>query len=216
MIESTDLDAFISSTYPVIPVPSQQELPILEGHGVRYMVAADGLWRELRWPWVYAKYPMLTNADLALPYGAISECVTFKFASPPPALWRAFIADAKAAFPLEAAGALIWNEKDLSWRYAQRKALQAKSDFIEYEEVSLGEDEHLVVDIHSHGRHLPFFSSTDDQDDKGSVKISVVFGCLDAEPSWVMRLNLLDRKVAMSLDSDFNFKVEPFDDSCHS
>lgn len=216
MSDSVDLDSFISTTYPLVAAPSHRELPDLDVNGIRYLVAGNGLWRELQWPWLHARYPLLTDSSVSLPYGLIQEQVHFKCSAPPPALWTAFIKDAKAAMPLEAAGALIWNEQTSVWRYEQRHAISARADFIQYAEVQLGEDEHLVVDIHSHGNHKPFFSSIDDQDDMGSVKVSVVFGCLHASPSWVMRLNLLDRKVAMSLDADFNFKVEPFDASFDS
>lgn len=216
MLEVSDLDAFISTTYPLVPAPTHQELVAHDVNGIRYLVAANGLWRELQWPWLHATYPLLTDKSVSLPYGALHEQVHFKCPAPQPALWTAFIKDAKAAMPHEAAGALIWNALTSEWRYEKRQTLSARGDFIQYAEVQLGEDEHLVVDIHSHGVHKPFFSSIDDQDDKGSVKVSVVVGSLHANPSWVMRLNLLDRKVAMSLDADFNFKVEPFNDSCDS
>jgi PRTRC genetic system protein A len=49
--------------------------------------------------------------------------------------------------------------------------------------------EHLAVDIHSHGCMGAFFSATDDDDDRGELKLSIVIGNLDAdEASMRMRL----------------------------
>ena len=38
----------------------------------------------------------------------------------------------------------------------------------------------MVIDVHSHGAIPPFFSATDDEDDKGGVKISLVLGSYQA------------------------------------
>ena len=61
----------------------------------------------------------------------------------------------------------------------------------------------MVVDIHSHGWAPAFFSSTDDADDRGAMKISLVLGNLDrARPSSAMRLCMagLVQPVTMSAD----------------
>ena len=39
----------------------------------------------------------------------------------------------------------------------------------------------LAIDVHSHGAMKPFFSSTDDLDDSGGVKLSVVLGSYSRE-----------------------------------
>ena len=51
----------------------------------------------------------------------------------------------------------------------------AASVFIRHRPV-LPEDTYLVIDVHSHGSMKAFFSSTDNVDDSGGVRLSVVLG----------------------------------------
>jgi len=44
---------------------------------------------------------------------------------------------------------------------------------------TLEEDEHMVMDLHSHGLTEAFFSRTDNKDDRGATKIAGVIGNLD-------------------------------------
>jgi PRTRC genetic system protein A len=45
----------------------------------------------------------------------------------------------------------------------------------------LAEGEHMVLDIHSHGRFPAGFSPVDDKDDRGENKVAFVVGNLDKE-----------------------------------
>ena len=44
---------------------------------------------------------------------------------------------------------------------------------------TLEEDEHMIMDLHSHGLTEAFFSRTDNKDDRGATKIAGVIGNLD-------------------------------------
>lgn len=50
---------------------------------------------------------------------------------------------------------------------------------VRYTRPVLGDDEHLVVDLHSHGHLSAFFSTEDDRDDRGEFKIAGVLGNCD-------------------------------------
>ena len=75
----------------------------------------------------------------------------------------------------EWAGWIVWSkEEGYSYLPLDFEA-SAASVFIKQRPV-LPEDTHLVIDVHSHGTMKAFFSSTDDVDDSGGVRLSVVLG----------------------------------------
>jgi PRTRC genetic system protein A len=66
-------------------------------------------------------------------------------------------------------------------RLERLEELSTGCSHVRYMRPVLDEDEHLVVDIHSHGRLAAFFSSEDDRDDRGEFKIAGVVGNCDRE-----------------------------------
>lgn len=202
-------DSFIASMFPLGPAlmdGAQQEFH----EGVSYLAACDGLWRSVRLPWINSLLPVATAPAVNVPYGRLHESVQVLVPAPDRSIWSEFLATAKAAMPSECAAALLWNTETKAWRYAVRRAISASHGHIDYQEVQVFEDEILVVDIHSHARHPAFFSRTDDADDQGSMKISVVFGNIDQEtPSLAARINLVDQRRVMVFDHNANWSVLP-------
>lgn len=183
-----NMDEAIQATFPLIAAPTQGSIPPASASGTRYLVASDGVWRELTLPWVRFRH-QLAAAAMRLPYGELEPMIEIRCGGIPPELIREFVADAREACPNEVAGVFLWHEPSDSWRYERRESMSASGSHIDYQEVRPLDDEHIVVDVHSHGRHPAFFSSEDNADDAGSMKFSLVLGNLDqAQPTSEMRL----------------------------
>lgn len=185
-----NMDKAILNAFPLVAVPTSEPLQARADSGIRYLVGKSDLMREINLPWIRLVHPVATcSLNFKLPYGELQSSVEVRCSEVPGELIRQFIADAREALPNEVAAALIWNSNVDEWRYAVRKSRQATPEYVDFEEVRLQDGEHMVVDIHSHGKHKAFFSAVDDRDDHGSMKFSAVLGNLDKEvPSSAIRL----------------------------
>jgi len=182
------IHAAVQAAFPVVPVPACGPLPPAQACGIRYLVGRDGLSRELSLPWIRV-CELVAPSALALPYGRLEDAVEFRCGPVPDRVLREFTYHARKALPHEIAGALLWNGRSDSWRYLERPTRTSSEAHVRYEEVRPQQDEHLVVDLHSHGCHSAFFSSEDDRDDAGAMKVCLVIGNLDQlRPSSHMRL----------------------------
>lgn len=183
-----NMDEAIQKAFPLLAVPVSGAIPPAQNNGMRYLVANTGLWREINLPWIRICHP-IAETLCPLPYGPLEDAVEFRCGAIPQSVIREFVGDAKAAMPLETAGVFLWNEATGQWRYQSRYARSASGAHIDYDEVSPRDGEHIVVDVHSHGRHAAFFSHEDDKDDAGAMKVCLVLGNLDKDsPTSEMRL----------------------------
>lgn len=193
------MDAMVLNNFPFVVAKHSQNIEEPAAHGQRYIVGRQGLYREVSTPWLLSR-ALVAATKMPTPYGEVEEVATIKCGSPPADLWREFIAHAKTVSPVECAGLMIWNVNTGRWRLAIREVAYASSDRVDYMEPALVDDEIAVVDVHSHGLHPAFFSSLDNQDDMGSIKVSAVIGRLDQEaPEVAIRLVCIEsiRKVVM-------------------
>jgi PRTRC genetic system protein A len=182
------VDDAILQAFPLLATPVSGQLPDAKQDGMRFAAAKDGVWREITLPWIRVRH-RISETGVAMPYGELQPAIDFRCGAVPIDLVRQFAADARSALPNEIAAAFIWNSATDGWRYARRAATFASADRIEYREIRLEDEEQLVVDVHSHGNHPASFSSTDDVDDHGTMKVCLVLGNLDLErPSSAMRL----------------------------
>jgi PRTRC genetic system protein A len=181
-------DEAILKTFPLLAVPASGCPAPAAASGTRYLVAHNGLWREISLPWVLVRH-QIASSVLQLPYGALCAEVEFRCGPVPLALLGAFGGEARAHAPQEVAGAFLWNAASRRWKYASRPVRCAGDSHVAYDEVRLAQDEHLVVDVHSHGHHPAFFSAQDDRDDAGAMKVSLVLGNLD-QPRRSCRMRL--------------------------
>jgi len=180
-------DLAIAAVASVSIVPAFSPLEELSQPGERYLAAADGLWLELRRAWLYARLPIAPSL-YPLPYGTTSRRVTL-VAPIPMSLIEQFIRQAAACSPKETAGSILFTESTGTYRYRPADIQHASAGAVKYLLPVLDEGDHLVVDLHSHGQFGAFFSSTDDVDDAGSVKIALVVGnCDSGSPSLAVRL----------------------------
>lgn len=153
----------------------------MDGNGHRFLIAADGLWIEIKRTWLHIIWSIAQQTDVAIPYGSLRRKAQFAFGKLPVDLIRTFAADAAAALPNEAAGWLVWNEETRQLEYLQLPPVSVGSGHIQFERPALAPYQSLAVDLHSHGAGAAFFSSQDNQDDAGEVKISGVIGSLTPE-----------------------------------
>ena len=184
-------DWALQQTCPVISVPKFGALGPMHESGHRLLIAADGLWLEVRRPWLQVRLPLACQSCFTVPYGALTPVMQLSFGQVPPALKQRFLVEAQAALPNEHVAWLIWDAQDDGLTYQSLKAIERRPDRIQYHSPRLTESESLAVDIHSHGRLPAFFSRTDDEDDRGAYKLAIVVGSFgDDELSVAMRLCL--------------------------
>jgi len=197
---------FLAQQFPVSAVGLDGTFKDLDS-GVQFLVANDGLWRHIQTPWLESFQPLALQDGLAVPFGRLTRKVKFKVPAPGKDLWRKFLKLARDAMPNECAAALVWNTTNASWRFAQRVATFSSPAYIEYAEVEIDDGEILVVDIHSHAQYAAGFSAQDDIDDKGGIKLSVVFGNIDSNVTMAARLMLIDSSVPVGIDGSGRWEV---------
>lgn len=189
-MNSTEIDETLQKVFPLIAAPKVAELSESSA-GMRFIAAADGLYREISLAWIRVIHRIAT-ADIGLPYGTMDTRVHLSCSKVPGELWKAFRRDAVNAMPNEMAAALIWNANNDEWRYAMRQATAVAHDAVHYRgEVELQDGEQVVVDLHSHAKYPAFFSKEDDSDDCGTMRFSGVLGNVATDrPSFELRLNM--------------------------
>lgn len=174
-------DVVLQNAVPLVMVPRFSELEPMSAPGHRFLAASNGLWLEVMRPWLHLRLPLALQDCVAMPYGELSQIVSMRFGKIPRKLVFEFVEMAARAVPNETAACITWDEKTGNLMLKQLKEINAGTGHIHYERPRLGDTEHLVVDLHSHGRHPAFFSSQDDRDDRGDVKIAGVVGYCDKE-----------------------------------
>ena len=203
------LDLAMQKAAPVAVVPLHAEFARLAVNGHRFLLAADGLYLEVRRPWLYFVHKLCSQTDVTMPYGRIEPVNELAFGRLGNILdlLRTFATDAIINAPNEHADMLIWNYIDQKVTQMAPTITDATPSSLRYELRPLAGHESIAVDLHSHG-HLPaFFSPTDDADDAGSVKISGVFGNLNSDtPTAVFRLCVLGLYIPINVPAERIFK----------
>ena len=201
-------DVVLQSVTPTVMVPLHGVFEPLERPGHRFLSAANGEWLEVRRAWLHARTQILPASLVAKPYGCLSDALQWRMPAVPAKLFEAFAAMAREACPVEAAAWIVWRERTDGFSLKPVGVRSATSGSIHFDRPRLDEGEHLVVDLHSHGTGKEFFSSTDDADDRGEVKVSVVLGhCHQERMSTVMRLCLLGKYIALEVESSANGEI---------
>lgn len=184
-----DADQFILSQFPLNPVPPSGKLVRLPGcreFQQRYLVAKDGVWREITASWIRALYPVLQQDKLRLPYGSLTREI--KLLVEKDRILRMIRGFTETA--------LQYRDQEIQ----QNFSLDQDGD-ISGGDIFFGTDDsvdyrrdrshtNFFLDIHSHGLTDPFFSSIDNRDDRDEVKVAVVVGNLGGEPQYGMRVCL--------------------------
>lgn len=182
-------DVILQQHCPAVMVPLHGKFERMgHGHGHRFLVAADGLWLELRRPWLYL-LRCVAPSEIPLPYGKLHDEIEYLYrARDASAAQDQFVGDAQASLPDECAAWAIHDARTGYLRYQLLRADHASPGGVTFKRPRLADHESLAIDFHSHGTMAPFFSATDDADDIGEVKIAVVVGTLDRTPTFDVRL----------------------------
>lgn len=195
-------DVVLQSVAPTVMVPLHGALEPLQRPGHRFLAAGNGEWLEVRRSWLHARTQILPATPVAKPYGCLSDLIEWRIPAVPVKLFELFAAMARTACPNEAAAWIAWSENTGAFSLKPVGVRSATSGSIHFDRPRLEDDEHLVVDLHSHGNGGAYFSATDNEDDRGEVKISVVLGHCDKDAfSTAMRLCLLGKFIALELAS---------------
>lgn len=196
-----EIDAAVQTMTPTIMYPLFGVFQPLEQPGHRFLAAKDGLWLEVRRPWLHLICPLAKQTAVAMPYGQPQSHQQFAFGKLPLDLLRRFAAEAKEAAPAEHAAWLTWDWQLRQFQYRPVTVNSSSSARINYDLPTIGETEEFVVDLHSHGHDQAYFSRDDNDDDRGEVKIAGVFGhCHQDRPSVVFRLCVLGMFIDIPTD----------------
>jgi len=182
-------DIALQTLTPSVMVPKFSELEQLEQSGHRFCIASDGLWMQVKRPWLELCVPLAQQHTVSMPYGKLEEKMQFNFGPLPKAFLQQFLQEARDHLPNECAAWFIWDENTAEMRFEMLVADDATSGSITYQCPVLEDGEHLIADIHSHGEGHAFFSFQDNDDDRTEVKIAIVVGNVDTDtPTMRMRL----------------------------
>lgn len=198
-------DQLLQQLAPTVMVPRFGALKPLQAVSHRFLQGANGLFLEVRRAWLYARVKLQDAGPVAMPYGEVTEQFEMTCGPVPLSLIQRFAELAREHCPNEAACWVVWNERSGVFSMREVGVREASAGHIHFDRPRLEDDEHLVLDMHSHGRFGAFFSQTDNEDDKGEVKLSVVLGdCDKVTQSTAMRLCLMGKFTALEVASAAN------------
>ena len=172
-------DFALQHTMPTVMVPKFGAFERLQNAGHRLLMASNGVWIEAKRPGIYSRLQLADALPVVTPYGAMTDEVTLGFQKIGSYVQQ-FVDYARSNLPHEVAMALIYNESEDSVRFVTLPATSSSSAHITYAYPELGNGEHVVMDIHSHAEAPAFFSSLDNADDRGDVKVAIVVGKVDS------------------------------------
>jgi PRTRC genetic system protein A len=139
----------------------------------RYIIGSNGLFLQAR---THALDVCVKVADTGpLPYGTVEPYVRMARAPLPRQMFESMRDKAVAACPNEWAGVVVFDPALDGYRLVEPEVQSVSAGHISYSTDSY-DDEHLVLDIHSHGTGGAFFSRTDDDSDRGGIYLAAVLG----------------------------------------
>ncbi|KVM05510.1 PRTRC system protein A [Burkholderia ubonensis] len=196
------LDEALFDSAPVAAVPRHAEFAPLLDVGHRFLLAAEGLFVEIRRPWLHLiqSIAQIEGAGPRPPYGSLDAKIEFAFGriSAAEQHLRRFASDAAKVAPNEHAAWIVWNDTSKELVYREVEVTSSTPTKITINRPALADDESLAFDLHSHGAGLASFSPTDDADDAGEVKIAGVIGGVGtATPSVAFRLCALGKMITL-------------------
>ncbi len=203
-------DRLIQERFPTIMVPGYEDLMPCRLHQTRLLMARGGLYIDASQP--FGRFRRcLWSADRDLPYGEVEEIDDFTGILVNPlvtAIFESSVLPQAAAYAdnnHEWAGWIVWNKEE-GYSYMPLDFEASPVSVLISERPLLSEDTHLVIDVHSHGAMKAFFSSTDDRDDSGGVRLSVVLGSYCKDEG---RRNFLYKCRAVVEGFFFSLEVDP-------
>lgn len=181
-------DIALQLSCPTISMPRFSTFEALASNGERVVVAANGLFLEVRRAWGYF-VRQIGAVGATVPFGEMHESTNYTTAKLPRALLNEFIQWAQKDKHVEIGANIVWNELSGQFRLIRSEPLDAGAGHLHYRIPTLETGDHIVIDCHSHSSYKAFFSGTDNEDDAHAVKLAFVVGnCNRETPSTAMRL----------------------------
>lgn len=188
-------------------------LPPSDAHFYQYVIAQNGVFVRAENAFVSACLPVMRRKAASPPIRGLqplTQWVQLKIPQIPLTLLETVIADAQVSAENgrldETLSYVVWRNgrggELPSGRYHLIKPAdqQASPNFVVTEMVEPGET--VVMDIHSHGAALPYFSPTDDRDET-RLRFYGVIGNLRGAPQWRFRLGIYGHWLEMDRDALF-------------
>jgi|JI6StandDraft_1071083.scaffolds.fasta_scaffold166407_2 PRTRC genetic system protein A len=191
MLTMHKLDAILQNECPIVMVPLYGDLEPLAMNGHRFLAAKNGLFVDVRRPWLTLRMKFADSEGFHFPYGKVKPFMRFNFAGKGlTRMLHQFIAQAKETGGVETAAWLTYAPQAKTFLLSKLEYLEQGPGRVQYLRPTSSPDALPVVDCHSHASFPAFFSETDDQDDKDDdLKIAFVVGSLNEEkPTIAMRL----------------------------
>ncbi|WP_028895657.1 PRTRC system protein A [Syntrophorhabdus aromaticivorans] len=173
-------DRLVQERFPTVMVPRFGQLSPCPLYQTRFLIARGGLYIDTSQPFG-AFRRCLWFSDRDLPYGEIAEVDDFSGILKDPqvtAIFEDFVLPLAAEYAgnnLEWAGWVIWTKEE-RYSYLPLDFEASAASILIKERPLLPQNTYLALDVHSHGAMKAFFSLTDDCDDSGGVRLSVVLG----------------------------------------
>ncbi len=171
-------DFALQAVLPTVMVPGFSDFKELDEPGSRLLMAGNGVWLEVYRAWMYMR-ERISHIPVPVPYGMVTPVMYFPFIKPPRSPVSQFIEEARARLPNECAAWITWNEVTGAWKLKMLNENSSGTMYVKTILPVLDDGEHMVIDVHSHGRLPAFFSDEDNRDDRGECKIAGVVGNLD-------------------------------------
>ncbi|MGV7240896.1 PRTRC system protein A [Caballeronia sp. M23-90] len=183
-------DSVLQRSFPTVMVPRREPVGPMTSAGERLLVGENGVFLEISLPWISLVRRVASfTASIPIPYGRVEEHTNLVCGRVPEELIGEFVAMARAAYPNETGSWIVWSTRTRQFRLLPVVILSQSSGSLKYDRPERHDDEVLIIDCHSHGRHPAYFSSTDNEDDKHDIKFSLVVGnCAAHVPSFAFRL----------------------------
>ena len=181
----TPADRAIFAHFPCYPVGAsgrfENKDKIRQAREARaVLIGSDGVMAIIRRPWLEVDIRISEEIQGYLPYGPLpTERWLMRCGMIPLDMIEEIHSIFTEALPNEAAAFIIWNEQSAKFRLLEPDVVEKTPARLVYRPPVLPPYEHLVCDVHSHGRAEAFFSTVDDRDDAHSTKLAIVLGNVD-------------------------------------
>ena len=192
------LETATAAGLPVVLAPIDSPFEPLRDHGLRLVLASDGLYIEARSMRLYA---LRRIAACATPFGSVAPQLQLQAGPLPRSLLQTFSRMAESAHPRETAALAI--SRDGSGYELHVPPAHAHTGRVTYDDTGYA-DEHLVFDLHSHGPYAAVFSGTDDASDvsRGVPHISIVLGYCESASTMEYAVRLCLGPYLLNLSRD--------------
>jgi PRTRC genetic system protein A len=183
------LDLALQKSFPSVMVPRHGPVAPMTGLGERLLIASNGVWLEVVRPWIrLVRRLAVYEVQTPIPYGVVAEETELICGPVSPDLIVQFFRLTREALPNETGAWIVWNSLTRSFSLVPLPARSHGPEHLHYDRPALADGECVVVDCHSHGRAEAYFSRVDNEDDRYDVKLALVIGHCDREPSTMLRL----------------------------